>query len=77
MFSQRLDGLRENMREVKTRLGHFEDQCALSRRLDRLDERLNEWSAVWNCSSGVLYENFSRSHAESKTSFMAASEVFN
>jgi hypothetical protein len=77
MFSQRLDGLRENMRDVKTRLGHFEEQYALSRRLDRIDERLHEWSAVWNCSSRMLYENFSRSYAESKTSFMAASEAFN
>jgi hypothetical protein len=43
-----LDGLREDMREVKTRLGHVEEQvgglyaqyASLSRRIDRLDERL-------------------------------------
>lgn len=43
-----IDGLREDMREVKTRLGHVEEQvgglyaqyASLSRRIDRLDERL-------------------------------------
>jgi hypothetical protein len=36
-----VDGLREDMHEVKTRLGLVEETCAsLSRRLDRLDERV-------------------------------------
>ncbi|MEQ8797879.1 MAG: hypothetical protein RJQ08_06710 [Salinisphaeraceae bacterium] len=35
------DGLRDDLREVKTRLGHLEEQGASqSRRIDRLDERL-------------------------------------
>jgi hypothetical protein len=37
-----VDGLREDMHEVKTRLGLIEETCAsLSRRLDRLDERVD------------------------------------
>ena len=37
-----VDGLREDMHEVKTRLGLVEETCAsLSRRLDRLDERVD------------------------------------
>jgi predicted nucleic acid-binding Zn-ribbon protein len=36
-----LDGLREDMREVKTRLGILENQYAsMSSRLDRLDARV-------------------------------------
>lgn len=43
-----IDGLRDDMREVKTRLGHLEEQvggpygqyASLSRRVDRVDERL-------------------------------------
>jgi predicted nuclease with TOPRIM domain len=37
-----VDGLREDMHEVKTRLGLIEETCAsLSRRLDRLDDRVD------------------------------------
>jgi len=37
-----VDGMREDMHEVKTRLGLLEETCAsLSRRLDRLDERVD------------------------------------
>ncbi len=36
-----VDGLRDDMREVKTRLGYMEEQIASqSRRIDRVDERL-------------------------------------
>jgi predicted nucleic acid-binding Zn-ribbon protein len=36
-----VDGLREDMREVKNRLGILENQCAsLSNRIDRLDARM-------------------------------------
>jgi hypothetical protein len=36
-----VDGLRDDMLEMKTRLGLVEETCAsLSRRLDRLDERV-------------------------------------
>jgi len=44
-----MDGLREDMREVKTRLGILEKQyVSLSSRLDRLDarvERIERW--IW------------------------------
>ena len=44
------DGLRDDMREVKARLGHLEEQvgslyaqyASLSRRIDRLDERMEK-----------------------------------
>jgi predicted nuclease with TOPRIM domain len=45
-----VDGLRDDMREVKIRLGHLEEQvgslyaqyASLSRRIDRLDERMEK-----------------------------------
>jgi hypothetical protein len=37
-----VDGLREDVHEVKARLGLVEETCAsLSRRLDRLDDRID------------------------------------
>jgi predicted nucleic acid-binding Zn-ribbon protein len=45
-----LDGVREDMREVKTRLGILENQYAsMSSRLDRLDARVEriEGGLIW------------------------------